>query len=320
MNMEQLKVARCLDSQLIVFEAQFKVETLLLEGGFGELESIYKQWCTGVDRLPDGRWHLSVYADGIIGNLRAWKTWDRGLVAIQAWQQAHPDSEAARYVEAVYWSEFAWVARGSGFASSVSQEAWALFRERVQRALAAIVKLPHDEPVCAAPYALMINLMLETGQKGPELRALYARAAKRFPEYHPIHFAMARTFEPRWGGSAAAFERFADEAATLTRSFEGRGMYARIYWTVDDRYGLPFDARSGRPPHWEKLKQGFEDLLKRYPQSTHNLGQYANVACRSTDSATYRRLRTMIDGFERDIQMAEAPEVCDRRHGWTGPK
>ncbi len=99
---------------------------------------------------------------------------------------------------------------------------------------------------------------------------------------------MARHFEPKWGGSTAKYELFADSVAEQTKNFEGMGMYARLYWLVDRRQGIPFTNDPLAPPSWKKLRAGYEDLIRLYPSSIHNLGKYAGVACRSTDGELYR--------------------------------
>jgi hypothetical protein len=129
---------------------------------------------------------------------------------------------------------------------------------------------------------------------------------------------MARHYEPKWGGSTELYERFADQVAEQTRGFEGWGMYARLYWLVDQRRDLPFVNEESAPPHWKKLRSGYEDLVRLYPSSMHNLGKFAGVACRSNDGELYRQLRAKIDGYEQGADMLDPIDVCDRRHGWTG--
>jgi len=95
-------------------------------------------------------------------------------------------------------------------------------------------------------------------------------------------------------------------------------MYARLYWLVDTRRGgIPFVDDPVQPPQWSKLHAGYEDLMRLYPSSMHNLGKYAGVACRSSDGALYRSLRSRIAGYEGSAEMLDPIDVCDRRHKWT---
>lgn len=319
-NIDLEKRVPCSDSTLFFHEGAGLVQQAYNARDYAKLDALYEQWCTGKDRFPDGRWKLTQYGQGLRDNFVAWNNWARDLKAIKAWQAARPGSAAAAFAEATYWHIYAWHARGEGYASTVAPEGWELFRERMAKAVAAAESEVLTSGSCAAPYALRLDLLTETGAPEARLVALYEEAVKQHGEYHAIHFAMARHYQPRWGGSAAAYERFAQRVAEQTRAFEGMGMYARLYWLVDYRQNLPFVNEPGRNPSWTKLKAGYEDLMRRYPSSMHNLTKFADVACRSPDGELYRTLRTAIHGYHAGAEFVDPVDVCDRRHRWTPPK
>lgn len=319
-NVELMRQVPCPDTELPFLEARAPIQRAYNAKDFRQLDALYDQWCTGKDRFPDGRWKLSEYPEAFTQTFSAWNTWTKDLATLQEWRKQKPDSEAAAYAEAIYWRTYAWKSRGSGYANTVSKEGWELFGERLAKARDALAASRAQGHRCPAPYAFDLFLMKEMGATESEVRAAYETAARKFSEYHNIHFAMSRVYEPKWGGSAEKFERFATEAAERTKSFEGMGMYARLYWTVDRRRDLPFLNKPGEAPHWKKLKAGYDDLMKRYPSSIHNLGKYAGVACRSDDSALYRSLRSKLDGHEHGAEMLEPVDVCDRRHQWVKGK
>lgn len=316
-NMELEKQIPCSDSQMFSYEGSMLVQSAFNDMDFDELDKLYEQWCTGKDRFPDGLWKLSRYGDGLAANFSSWNKWSKDLETIKRWQNLHPKSEAAQYVEAVYWREYAWKARGSGYASSVSKEGWEIFRERLHKSediIDALRKVPFR---CPAPYPLTLSLLNDRGATEEEFLAVYTEGTSRFPEYHNIYFSMATHYEPRWGGSVEKYDAFAKRAAEQTKKFEGMGMYARIYWLVDNKYEIPFHEQSPQPPEWKKLHAGYEDLMRRYPSSMHNLGKYAGVACRTRDSKLYRELRSKIVGYEYSADMVDSIDVCDRRHQWN---
>jgi hypothetical protein len=300
-------------------DAEFLVQRLYNESNFKELDALFDKWCAGKDRFPDGRWKLSSFGDAIYNNLSAWRNWDVDLKKIQKWRAQSPSSVAAWYAEAVFWRAYAWQARGTGYASSVSKEGWEIFGERLDKARKIVEDNIGNDPKCPAAYPLWLNLMLERSVPEKVERAVFDRAQRQFPEYHQIYFAMARRYEPKWGGSPVAYERFASEAAQLSKLFEGAGMYARIYWLVDYDGGLPFRSDPLVPPTWTKLKLAYEDLMKRYPGSLHNLGKYTGVVCRTTDSNLYKSLRPRLAGYENGLEFVDPVEICDRRHGYRRP-
>ena len=316
-NLDLQKQVPCPDSELFFSEAAAPVHNAFHARNFAALDDLYTRWCSGADRFPDGTWKLSRYGRNMHDLFTMWNAWTKHLDDINTWQQARPASVAARFVEAVYWRAYAWRARGRGYSREVSKEGWELFRERMNRSKEVLEPLLGSDPGCPAPYALMIEVLTDIGAPAASVRSIFDEGVRKFPEYHGMYFAMARYYEPKWGGSLSQYERFADEATKLTSAFEGAGMYSRIYWLVDNPAGVPFDGLETKPPRWMKLKSGFEDLMRRYPSSLHNLAQFTSVACRSEDSALYRTLRAKLVGYESQMQTGDAIDVCDRRHHWT---
>lgn len=314
-DQKTLKVGPCPESQRFIREAQFPLEEAFNSKNYSELDRLYSRWCTGSDRFPDGRWLLAWYTKTFFGYFQAWKNWDKHLNQFMEWQKKYPESEAARLLEAVYWRSYAWNARGSGYANSVSKEGWQLFHQRISNAQ---IKLASVSSNCPAKYPVMIDNLIDASASEPDLRTVYNEAIKRFPEYHSIYFAMSRHYLPEWGGSISAYEKFANEAASTTRSFEGSAMYARLYWLADHPGDIPF-TNTGKPPSWPKLKQALDDLTTKYPDSQHNLGYYLSVACRSSDSNLYRRIRNSLGNYAAAAETYDALEVCDLRHKWNTP-
>jgi hypothetical protein len=315
-DLDLKKNVPCPDTALFFTMTKPALGNAYYTSDFKRLDALFDQWCTGKDRFPDGRWYLAFFGDGLFDLFSGWNTWPADLQKLKQWQKQRPQSQAAHYAEAVYWRAYAWKARGQGYGDTVSKEAGELFRERLGKARMALERIGDRNFKCAAPYPLLISVMIEQDAPTEQIEAVYQRGIRRFPEYHNIYFAMAKNYSPRWGGSEEKYERFASDVALRTRAFEGMGMYARIFWLEDDENGIPFRNVPGQPPYWSKLKAGYDDLERRYPSSMHNLGKYAGVACRTGDSALYRRLRTKIDGHEQTAEMLDSVDACDRRHGW----
>lgn len=311
------KAVECPDTMQFYETAGFYVDHLQSLRRFNQLDELFNTWCTGKDRFPEGTWKLAQYQSQFARLFTTWNTWDRYSDFLRDWKSERPGSEAARFTEALYWSRYAWHARGTNYAHTVSGEAWELFKERLQKA-DAILSAPRPlEKDCAAWYPLQIEVARLLG-KSAQARAAFDAGVKRYPQYHSIYFAMAATHEPKWGGSAAAYDKFAEEATRLTRGFEGRGMYARLYWIQDATHGMPFDPDNPTSPTWKKLRAGYDDLLKKYPANYHITNQYASVACRSDDSVMYRKLRSRSKGFliEKNFRIVPV-RACDRRHSWN---
>jgi len=76
-------------------------------------------------------------------------------------------------------------------------------------------------------------------------------------------------------------DRAIDRAATLTKKGLGQTLYTRLHWTLS----MSPTMFSENEVSWPRMKQGFEDYLKLYPEmATRN--NYAMFACRANDVAT----------------------------------
>lgn len=313
------KTVVCPDALVTYDHAGYFVSSAYSADNFDEMDTLFDRWCTGKDRWTDGTWKLETYSSQMVTQFEAWQRWTDDLAKLKRWQAQKPDSFAAKYLEALYWRSYAWKARGQGSAGKVSKEGWELFRERLAKADAVLHEI-QPKVTCAAWYPLRISVALDMG-KNDVARAAFDEGVKRFPEYHKIYLQMKRGYEPRWGGTLEDFEAFAHESVKLTKHFEGRGMYARIYADSDNAYGVPFDPDNVPFPTWKMLKAGHDDLMKKYPTSHTNVNVYAAVACRSKDSALYRKLRTQSAEFLMGAPWVNVPvQECDLRHNWKSPK
>lgn len=315
-DMQLMKSVTCSDGALFFHQGQAIVQDAFNNGNYKLLDDVYNNWCTGKERFPDGRWKLSQYANGLEVNFKAWNMWEKDLEKIKKWQSDFPASESGRFVEGVYWYAYAWRARGSGYASSVSEEGWKIYRDRLKKSKQAFADILRTDRACPAVYARMLDAMVSIGDKEGDLKAVFDKGVKQYPDYHNIYFAMARFYSPKWHGDVNAYDRFARNTVEKTKSFEGHGMYARLYWLVDSPDDIQFKQSLNSTPYWKDLKQAYEDLIKRYPSSIHNLGKFAGVACRSSDSKLYLSLRRKIDGYQNDADFNDPVDVCDMRHGW----
>jgi hypothetical protein len=127
--------------------------------------------------------------------------------------------------------------------------------------------------------------------------ALFEEAIRAEPYYYTHYFVVANRLTPRWGGSLAEFDSFVEASVKRTSERDGATMYARLYWILasveHDRE--PF-TELGIP--WPKMRQGFDDLMQRYPKSQWNLNNYVYFACRAKDERTFGRI---VGGIQQAI-------------------
>jgi hypothetical protein len=198
------------------------------------------------------------------------------------WRAAVPDSQFVLLADALRLHDQAWDARGNGFASTVSPQAWELFAERLGAAEARLLQAQAWMQQTQAWNEIMLIVAQDARGVRTDWRQQFAEAAKRWPRDLRIYTLVANRLHPKWGGSWEDIDAFSDAAAKNTQPTEGRSFYARIY----SRLG---DALLEHPEavHWRKLKPAFHDWLQRSPdQYTKN--RYASFACFARDKAAFK--------------------------------
>jgi hypothetical protein len=147
--------------------------------------------------------------------------------------------------------------------------------------------------------------------------AVYERGLKAFPQFFSLHFRIALALLPKWGGSNEALSSFIDTVVARSAPQTREQIYTRLWWFVDDATAEDtsiFEVGAS----WPRMKEGFESLLKNYPNSRWNKSYYASFACRAGDLTTYVRLRSQMGTmmYATAFPSNASIDVCDARtHG-----
>lgn len=307
--------AQIYDGPSGVWTVGWEAEQYFAREQYAALEELFARLVNPAERLTDGRWRLSAIPTGISHHLLVYKRWDYMLSQIDDWRKQNPDSAAVDIVEAMILRQWAWSARGSGYASSVTPEGWKLFKEKLQRAEAVLLRSKDKSSKNPLWYQEYLEVALGLGWNEAEYRALYKAAIAQFPDYDEFYCSMASYLWPQWHGSVEAFDAYVNEAVRQTQSKKGKILYARLYWYFAISQAEDFSLFEESGANWNDMKSGFEQLTKAHPDSMWLVNNYATFACRAGDADTYRRLRKQIgdrrydEAWPSNLNM----EVCDER-------
>ena len=284
---------------------------------YARLDDWFDHWAKPEERFDDGRWHLAALSAGLDSAFthRSPKDWKEEQERISEWRQKNPASTAVDIVEAQLLTNWAWSARGSGYARSVTPEGWKLFHERLNRAEELLFRSKERSSGNPLWYAEYLTVALANDWDPAEFRALHDAAIARFPDFHPFYFKMIQHLQPRWGGSIEQIDAYIAEVAKQTEAQQGKIMYARLYWYLAGIEGADFSLFEDSAVNWADMKTGFEQLIAATPKSNWNFNNFASFACRAGDADTYRKLRKQLDArFYEDAWPSNyRMEICDER-------
>jgi len=207
------------------------------------------------------------------------------LLTLQ-WANEHPQSAFAHALHARSLVAHAWSYRGGGFVNKVPPEAWKDFHAYLRRA--ADYLKAHADVALTDSYAHEVLLEIGKGLdwSSEQMLAVAKDGLKRNPDDTGLYFDVLQSVLPKWGGSPRAVDDFIKYAAEQTRDRFGQSMYTRLYLTAaDDQFSHTLFQDSYAD--WNRMKQGFEDLLARYPDNADRLNSYAYMACLAKDKETF---------------------------------
>lgn len=309
------KVRKC-DGYSLFSMAGMGLQQMWQDENYQGIETQLRAWCDSDEKFPDGQRRLVAFEGAFTSYFSAWNDPQRIQQQLAKWKASGSPSLALALVESIFWTQYAWQARGNGYANTVSPEGWELYRQRMAHATASLRDSKELVGNCALWHSMVLIQMLETSAPRAELAAAYQVAAARFPAYQPIHLAMGRALTPIWGGSDKLFDQFARSVARQTAAIEGNGMYARLYWSRDvgGSQALSF-GQGGATPDWKLIRSGFDDLMQRFPDSTWNMNEFASMACRANDKETYLKWRRQLgEVIERSLWLGSySVDICDYR-------
>lgn len=259
---------------------------------FKKLEAWAQEYGVKGSRTSDGYSPLMAFYQGISDGFnncakthqKSEKEWLYQEERLKEWQNAYPDSLAAKLALAFFTTNYAWHARGNGYANTVGDSDWARFNERIESArnqLEAIASPCENNP---AWYDAMLSIALAQAWPREEFERIYRKGVELDPYYVGLYYARTNYLLPQWYGSYREYHEAIDEAVQATRKRLGEALYAKLHWTYSDVKQM---FESGRVD-WHRMKNGFEDSLHAFPDKwTRN--NFARFACEANDPVTLKR-------------------------------
>lgn len=309
--------AEALDGPIMERAFSSEIRTLFDKEDFSSLEKIAYDLRKGKSRFPSGTWKLRYFYSGLeaphVSNLAEWE--ELGKKTFR-WTQAFPKSVTAQVAMGNFWLSFAWEARGTGYAKEVTEEGWKLWRERIEKAYHVLKAGPVDSKNdCPGRIEALLKVGQAMGWKRKTYDTIFQSGIVLEPSYDGFYLTKANYLMPRWFGEAGEWQKFAEKSVQFTPPSEGETMYTRIAWAMHKYYGTDFfGAEVGI--EWQRMKQGFLDISKNFPDSAWNLNNFCKFACLAGDREVARPLFEKI-GENPYIEAWESYYNFEKWRGWA---
>jgi len=294
-----------------------QVKKMFTDRKFAELDAMAEEFCTKKSRFPDGIWKLQIFitAFNLGTNTPEW-AFGSYISLAEEWRRTRPTSVMAQTVLAKAWSNYAWKERGGGYASEVKDESWPVVHERLDKAW-QIINEPLPPGVSDDPtrHNLRLTLANARGVEREQFEDIFQEALRQSPGYYHHYAIKAGYLHPKWHGEEGEWQRFITEVADMNPGNEGATIYTRTVWSMflsDDWKDFEGSAVS-----WDKMKAGFAEIDRNYPDSPWIMNTTAKFACRAGDRETAIAMFKRI-GLDNFYPEAWGNENVDSCRTWAG--
>jgi hypothetical protein len=246
--------------------------------------------------------------------------WHRLGAYISDWRENDPKSRAAAMTEAIYWTAYAWNARGHGFSPPVTPEGWKIYQQGLTKALSVLEESKHFAAGSPLWTRLYLDILVWLGRPRTEQMKVFQDAIASQRYFYPNYSSVAISLAPKWGGNWKAVDDFVSEAVKDTPD-EGASLYARLYWSILQPEYSGLNLYRDTLAKWPQMKQSFEDIVRLYPHSAFNMNNFAAAACMAGDKATFQRLRlaigknVMVEAWPTNYSL----DLCERNFAMQPP-
>ena len=233
--------------------------------------------------------------------------------AIRIWRAARPNSIVARLAEIEFFTNLAGLARGTGYADSITPAMSQSMNEALAHGAQGIAELPAASVESPLTFVVLQHWGHLSGDGRAFLDPVYREGNARFPTYQPILRARINDLLPRWYGVDGELMQLLQEHADALGGTEGDIDYALGFARVRLYEGdLPHDnARFWRG--LEAQRQRFPDSISLrtlqvqfgLDQADHD-GNYEYVRRALIEKDGYLLDQFAFDGDHKRAQMSES--------------
>lgn len=279
-----LEVIRHLDyshdpNALLVFD--LAMQTRLRKGHYEELDACAATLERTQARFPNGGWQLYRMIDTLSecpgGPAQPDEAWRLHLDRLHEWMLQHPESFPAREALAGAIRNYAWKARGEGFANTVTAEGWRLFSDRLQQASSILQGGPADLHHSPMWYYTSLSVDRELSRPREEYDRIFQEGIARTPGFFGFYTEKAYALLPRWNGQPGDWERFAKDVSDAKGGQDGDALYFYIVRSQCESIGNK-DVLGDDLLDWPRVKRGWVALCTTYGNTNNNLNEYCLMA------------------------------------------
>ncbi len=232
------------------------------------LAEAYKQICEN----PDAKYSMGIW-----------------LADFELWLKSKPSSHFAQGAIGIFYISYAWHARGSGWANTVTAEGHRLFEERLLKARDYLEKAYLSDQTDPIVPSKLITVAMGLGSDADEMEKQFRRSILADRTEFTAYNAKLTYLMPKWYGSQDAMFRFARETVrNAPPDSLAPLVLAKAHWEM--YYGSNNREWYFRQPAvWSEVKSVYSTLCQRFPKSKERHNWFILTAYLAGDFQTAKQ-------------------------------
>jgi Domain of unknown function (DUF4034) len=271
----------------------------LIAEKFDSLDQTADRLRTEKTRVPGGQWQLRFFYEALDAPQQTEQDSVEHIGHLEHWMSQSPKSVTARVAMATSLVRWAWVARGRGFANTVTPEGWRLFKERIDKAQTILDGSQNMAVKCPQWYSAMLDIGIAQAWGRERMHQVLEEGIKLEPDYYYLYMEYANYLLPKWYGHAGDASSFALTSADELGGGAGDILYFRIGANLIRRVNSEFPAHE---MDWQRLQSGYQALVSQYGSAGRSENQLAYMAWKFGDPAVAHQQFVIIgNNWNRDV-------------------
>jgi len=196
------------------------------------------------------------------------------LPLLEKWVGQKPDSHFANVLLGRFYVNYAWAARGTGYANTVVDEGQNLFQDRLLKAKDYLEKAYDLNPNDPLGPSRIIGVAMGLGLDRSEMEKQFQRAIKADPSEYQEYAVKLQYLMPKWYGSKDEMFDFARESS---KNAPPHSLVPKVL--LDAHWEMNWQTKDGtylkNPAVWDEMKSTYNRLLNDFPNANSLRNWYA---------------------------------------------
>jgi hypothetical protein len=166
----------------------------------------------------------------------------------------------------------------------VSEDGWKLFGERLEQARQVLMEAKERGVQDPCWYTNLLTVAMGQSWGREDYDPVFEKAVAAHPEFYELYAQRDLYLQPKWNGEPGESAKFQQSVGKE----KGAEIYVRLIW-----FRQSGDLKKYlRAPDkdWKFIKQGWDAMMAKYPDSNYNLNAYAKWAVARGDRARAKEL------------------------------